>query len=208
MKNRRKASLVQIGTSKCRSDGDLKRVNLFQLPNLYTPSISLKLRSQKFQIMIAREPGQSESPESRAKLNSCSWVSLAYSELCCLTPHLGTLSRTSASQRSLHVYSVFAGTLVELKRTLEKLLPWLAEPRRPHLGHSVHLCTHPTLSPQGQRAWEVQHVWGVTSERHCCFFVVVNVMSLNGCTPQADPPSPSQAAFFPVVYVSRAPLQS
>lgn len=39
------------------------------------------------------------------------------------------------------------------------------------------------------------------------FFIVLNVMSLSGCTPQLTPPqsSPSQITLFPVIHLSWAP---
>lgn len=47
-------------TSECRRDGGGRRVNLFQLPDLHAPSIYLKFRGQKFQIMTPRKLGPSE----------------------------------------------------------------------------------------------------------------------------------------------------
>lgn len=73
------------------------------------------------------------------------------------------------------------------------LLARLAESRRPHLGHSVHLCTHPIPHPLGskglgQATQSLEYsVSGVSPMSDSALsFVVVNVMSLSGCTP-ADP---------------------
>lgn len=103
-------------------------------------------------------------------------------------------------QHNVRVYSVLAGTLAELKGTLEMLLARLTEPRRPHSGHSACLCIHPIpwllwsrgLGLAAQRLECI--VSGMSPVSDTALFIVVNVISLDGCTPQLTP-SPSDCLF-------------
>lgn len=79
------------------------------------------------------------------------------------------------------------------------LLARLTEPRRLHLGHSVHLCIHPIPSllwskGLGLAAQRLEYsVSGVSPMSDTALFIVVNVISSNGCTPQlTSSPSPQR----------------
>lgn len=184
-------SLVGKETFKCPSHGDLKRVSLFQLPDLCMITY-VWFRSQKFTIMISRNFRPEWVPRkvrpSRAVAVGWPWpgshspVALLRGHTHSPEPHAG-LGCMFTLLRWLHGNLPFQ-PLVKSERTSKHRRFLLVL----HLGHHVHLGANP--QPQGGQP---------------CSRGVVNAVFLGGLLRLPDGLVPLRQEPFLIVRLSRVP---